>query len=157
MAGSWNRDDRRTFDADSRQVGARVLGWSLTTIVVVVLILVGIFALTVLWAPWKGQGEAFKTKNTGTNRIRAQEEYVQTWNDILAADKRVDAMWRAKKDDPTSVNKTNYNGAVNFCIQLVADYDALSDKYTSADYRPEGYPERIDPLDKTTDCKENRS
>lgn len=157
MSGTWKKDDRRDFDADSRRVGVRVFGWSLTTVVAVLAIVALAFALTVAWAPWKGQSEAFKAKNSGTNRIRAQEQYVQTYNDLLAADRRVDAMWHARKDDPTTVNKINYTGAVNFCIQLVADYDALADKYTSADYRPEGYPAKIDPLDKTTDCKENRS
>ena len=151
------REEWRDLDADSRAVGIRVLGWSLTTIVVVILVMVALFALTVAWAPWKGQGEAIKTRESGTNRIRAQEEYVQTYNDLLAADRRVDVMWHARRDDPTQVNKTNYTGAVNFCIQLIADYDALGDKYTSADFRPEGYPARVDQLSKTTDCKENRS
>lgn len=155
MTGFIPDNDYRDFDRDSRRVGLRLGGWIILATVFVVLLGLGLWGFGVISSPIKGQGDAFKTKESGTNRIRAQEEFVQTYNDLLAADRRVDAMWQAKKDDPTQVNRTNYTGAVNFCIQLVADYDALGAKYTSADYRPADLPAQIDPLDRTTDCKEN--
>jgi hypothetical protein len=133
----------------------RLAIWIIALIVFIGLISIGVWLFKVGTSDVKGQGDAVQTKNSGTNRIRAQEEYVQTYNDIVAADKRVQVMYDAKAIDPSTVNNTNYTGAVNFCIQLVADYDALIDKYTSADFIPEGYPEKIDTLNSETDCKEN--
>ena len=146
---------------ESENPGTVVRGgtWRAGVWVIVILLFFGligiaVWAFSVVTSDVKGQGDATKTKNSGTNRISAQEEYVDVYNDILAADKRVDVMADAVKRDPNTVNNTNLTGAINYCIQRVADYDGLIDKYTSADFIPEGYPEKIDSLSSDTDCKE---
>ena len=150
--------------ADVRQGSAvaRSVGWRAAVGVLGILALVAVigavwWGVKVATSDVKGQGDALQTKNSGTNRIRAQEEFVQTYQDVLAADQRVDVMWKAAQANPTTVNTTNYTGAVNFCIQAVADYNALSEKYTSADYRPADLPAQIDSLHPATDCKESTS
>lgn len=154
--GVW-RDDVREGSAVARSIGWRAAVWVLGILALVVVTGAVWWGIKVATSDVKGQGDALQTKNSGTNRIRAQEEFVQTYQDVLAADQRVDVMWNAAQTNPATVNTTNYTGAVNFCIQAVADYNALSDKYTSADFRPADLPEQIDSLDPTTDCKENHS
>jgi hypothetical protein len=145
----------KEFDKHSRKTGWRIALWIIVGVVFFSLLGWAGWGLGVLSSPIKGAGDAFKTKESGVNRIRAQEEFVQTYNDLLAADQRITVMWKAQKKNPSTINETNYIGAVNFCIQMVADYTALGRKYTSEDWRPADLPLTIDGFDSATDCKEN--
>lgn len=149
------KDDVREGSRAARSIGWRAAMWIVVAVIFFGLLGVGVWGFKVATSDVKGQGDAVQTKNSASNRIRAQEEYVQKFNDVLVADQRVTAMFNAEQADPSTINQTNYNGAVNFCIQLVGDYNKLIDKYTSADFIPEGYPEKIDSLNTDTDCKEN--
>lgn len=132
---------------------AKVISGAALAGLLVVALIIGVWAFKVATSDVKGRGDAVQTKNSSANRIRAQEEYVETYNEVLAADKRIDIMQAALDASPGSqVAQTNLTGSETYCVGVVKDYDALIDKYTSADFIPDGYPEQIDSLDPTTDC-----
>lgn len=74
----------------------RLALWIIFVVLFIGLISVGIWAFGVGTSDVKGRGDAYQTKNSGTNRIRAQEEYVQTYNDILAQFGKFLGYWTIK-------------------------------------------------------------
>lgn len=119
------------FESDNPSTVVRSAGWRLGVVVLAVVIFCGALSIA-LWgfgvftSDVKGQGDAIKEKNSSTNRIQAQQEYVEQFNNVKAADLRVTAAFQALQLDPTSqVSQTNYTGTVNFCIGAVADYNKL--------------------------------
>lgn len=123
--------------------------------VAIPLLFAGIFALRVVLSDPVGEGTAIIQKNSANNRIAAQERFEQLYQDILAADKRIGvakATLDSAPDDKTFL--TNYTGTVNFCLQLVADYNANANKFSQEDFRSTALPYQIDVLNPTTDCKE---
>ena len=149
----WYEDDNP--DRVARAVGGRFILWLIVFVVVFGLIGVGIWAFSVGTAPVKGRGDAFRQKESGTNRIASQERFEQLYQDVLASDRRIDTFAASLKRNPDSVvAQTNYDGAITHCQNVVADYDAASRKYTSADFRAIDLPAQIDNQDPTTDCKE---
>jgi hypothetical protein len=139
---------------------ARSGGWRLGVIIVVVIVFFSLISAA-LWAAGvgfagiQGKGEAHKQKESANNRIAAQERFQDLYNEILAADKRIDVYADALKRTPDSViAQTNLTGAITYCTGVVADYDAAARKYTQKDFRDYDLPEKIDPADPATDCKE---
>lgn len=128
--------------------------WLWASVGSIVAIIVALWAAGVLWAGPKGAGDAYKTNQSGTNRISKQEWFEQTYQDIQNADKTVGLMHDALAGDPSYVNKTNYTGARAACNQIVANYDAEARKYTSQDWRDNKLPSAIDQTDPKFDCKE---
>ncbi len=124
-----------------------------------------VFTVALSWGIWyfgvktsgvRGAGDAERDKNSALNRVSAQEQYVAVLNDVKAADDKVTLAYEDLQLDPSSeIKQTTLNGTKNYCVSAVADYNGLSDKYTSADFRPEGYPETLDGTDPETDCKED--
>lgn len=147
-----SRDDWREFDRESRRAGGRIFVWLL-----VIVLTLGIFGalfwgFRVVTSDVRGQGDAVRIKNSAPNRIKAQEAYVSAMNEVKRADRNLDTLAAAKDD--SNVAKTRYVGAVSYCQSVVADYNALADKYRSADFIPQGYPVAIDDTDPATDCQE---
>jgi hypothetical protein len=145
--------DWREFDRDTRSAGWRIGMW-----VIVILLFIGLigglfWGFRVVTSPIKGKGDSVVIKNEARNRIAAQEAYVAGLNEVKRADRQLDVLAEAKGDSAAA--KTRYVGAVSYCQTVVADYNALGDKYRSADFIPEGYPAVIDDTDPTTDCKES--
>lgn len=102
----------------------------------------------------KGQGDSIITKNSSTNRISAQERFEDLYADIKATDAKIGPAKQAMKADPDSqVAQTNYTGLVNYCLDVVGDYNAEARKYTSADFRSIDLPAQISDVDSATDCK----
>jgi hypothetical protein len=128
--------------------------WITCAVVFVLALSAGIWALKVGTSDVKGQGDATSRKNSGTNRVAAQERFEELFANVKAADQRIDVMATAKQAAPDDVvAQANYTGAINFCIQTVADYNAEARKFSAQDWRAPDLPHQIDPLDKTTDCK----
>ena len=116
-----------------------------------------IFGLNTATSDIRGRGGAIQNKNSAVNRVAAQQQFETDWQDILAADRRIDVLYQVLQGDPKDpVAQTNYSGAVLICQQNVADYNALAQQYLSKDFRPANLPETIDNTDPTTDCKENQ-
>jgi len=142
-------------DRVSRALAGRGVIW-VTAIAIFVMLLGGlVWGIRVATSDIKGQGDAITRKNSGTNRIAAQERFEDMYQDVLAADRRIDVLADAVKANPKSnVAQINLTGAVTYCIEVAADYDAEARKYTAEDFRSVDLPEQIDALDPTTDCQE---
>ena len=135
----------------------RVMVWIVVVVVFVGLLSVALWAFGVFSSPIKGQGDAFKTKNSGTNRIAAQERFEDLHADILATDRKLDAAKAKAKAAPDSqVAQTEYVGLTNYCIDVVGDYNAESRKYTAQDFKSIDLPYQIDNTDPATDCKPSK-
>lgn len=150
-----SRDEWREFDRDSRRAGGRAALWTVL-LLVFVLVIGGLWwGFRVATSDVKGRGDSVIIKNDAKNRIAAQEAYVAAMNEVKRADRNLDTLAAAQKDSAAA--KTRYVGAVSYCQSVVADYNALGDKYRSADFIPAGYPKVIDDSDPATDCKESAS
>lgn len=113
-----------------------------------------VWGFHVATAPTRGEGNAFRAKESGTNRIAAQERFEEMYADILAADKRIDVFATVAAATPnSSIAQTNLAGAITYCQTAVASYDAEARKYTARDFRSLDLPEHVDPVDPTTDCE----
>ncbi len=147
--------DWKKFDDETRQGFWYGWKWIAASILAIVVIIAGLWGLGVIAAPWQGKGEAYKQKESGTNRIAAQERFETMYADVLASDQRLDILAQAKKDSPDSVVAvSNYTGAVAYCIQIRNDYNAEARKYTAEQFRASDLPAKLSPTDPTTDCKE---
>lgn len=148
------------YDSDNpttvvRGASWRSAVWIALAVVFILAISGGIWALKVGTSGVKGAGDAQRTKNSGSNRIAKQEMFESLYADVKASDQRIDVFAVALKADPKDVvARTNYTGAVSYCISTRAQYDAEARKYSSADWRSTDLPQQIDQLDPATDCHE---
>ena len=136
-----DRDDRR----EVRGFAWYGLRW-LIAIIVLSSVLSGLgWATGVLFAPVKGKGEAYKTKESSTNRIAAQERFEDMYADIQAADLRIDTLTANAKAHPKDYTaQVQATGAVTYCQQVVNQYNAEARKYTAAQFRAADLPSSID-------------
>lgn len=148
------------YDSDNPTTVVRGLTWRgyvwiACAVVFIGAIGVGTWAFRVHTSDARGRGDAVSRKNSGDNRIAQQEAFEQLYADIKAADQRIDVMAEAKKAQPRDpISQTNYTGSVNYCIGLVADYNAKARSYTAEQWRAADLPAQIDTTDPATDCKE---
>jgi hypothetical protein len=132
--------------------------WAIAILLASLVIAAGLWALGVVSSGVKGQGDAVRQKNSAGNRIAAQEGFQANYNEILAADRRIDVLWAAWQDDRTDpIAKTNYTGAVTYCVGLVGDYNARAEKYTQEAFRDANLPRHIGTDDAATDCKRTQN
>jgi hypothetical protein len=144
------------YESDNPDRVGFSIGLRILAIVAVIAVLgIGVWVFKVATSDTRGAGDATRTKNSGTNRIAAQERFEELYAGVKAADQKVGVMRQALTGAPTDVvAQTNYTGAVNYCIDLRAQYDAEARKYTAEDWRSIDLPQQIDQLDPATDCKE---
>lgn len=131
----------------------RGIVWVLCILAVIAVVGIGVWGFRVAISDVKGQGDAVRTKNSATNRVGAQQRFEDLYADIKASDAKIAPAKAAVKADPSTVNVTNLTGLVNYCVDVVGDYNAEARKYNSADFRAIDLPEQISDLDKNTDCK----
>lgn len=135
------RDDRR----EVRKGAFYVLRWVLAIILVVTLIGWALWALGVATSDIRGRGEAVKTKHSSTNRIAAQERFEDMAADITAANQRIATTAAAAKANPDDYTaRVNATGAITYCQQAVAQYNAEARKYTAAQFRAADLPASFD-------------
>lgn len=120
------------------------------------LVVVGIlWAAGVLFAGPRGAGDAYKTNQSGTNRIAKQEMFEDLYQEVKVADQRIDTFAVEYHATPTNVEaRTRYLGAITYCQQAVGAYDAEARKYTAEQWRDNELPAAIDRTDPKFDCKE---
>lgn len=150
---NWSKYDPENPDAVVRSVAWRVALWTVAVILFVGLISIALWAFGVFSSDLKGQGDAIKKKNSATNRIAASERFEDRYQEILQADRRIDVLADAAERDPSTVNQTNLTGQINYCLDVVGEYNADARKYTAEEFRAEDLPAQIDNLDPATDCK----
>lgn len=116
----------------------------------------GLFAFRVATSDVKGKGDSIIRKNSGANRVAAQERAVALYEEVKRADRVLDVHAAAAKANPTDqATATRYSGSVSYCMTVVADYDAHTQKYLSREFIPAELPVSINPADPATDCKES--
>lgn len=148
------------YESDDPTKVARSASWRIGVFVAVwigVLAILGVafWGFRVLTSDIKGQGNAVIIKNDAVNRIAQQERFEQLYADIKAADLKVEVAHIALQGNPIDKTlQTNYTGTINYCISVVADYNALARKYSAEDFRAADLPEQIVQSDPSTDCKE---
>lgn len=124
------------------------------------MILIGVLAI-VLWSfgvftsDVKGQGDAQKIKNAGPNRVMAQELFETRYQDIRASDQTIVITSQALLASPNDTQlKTQLLGQKQYCVGIVAKYNADARKFSKEDFRSADLPAQIDSSDPATDCKE---
>lgn len=152
MRDAWYESDNP--DRVARGLGIRAGGWIVAGVAFFILLGAGVWGFRVATSDIRGQGDATVQKNSGTNRIAAQERFEERYQDILAADRRIDVMAAAAKASKGETAQVNLTGAINYCIEAVAEYNADARKFTAREFRAADLPPRIDNLDPATDCKE---
>ena len=128
------------------KIGAITLG----TLTLIAALTIGTWLFGVWASDPIGQGEAIKTKNRSTNRIAAQERFEDMAADITAANQRITTTKAAAKANPDNYTmQVQATGAVTYCQQAVAQYNAEARKYTAAQFRASDLPASFNA---TTDC-----
>lgn len=112
--------------------------------VLIVLIALGGWAFKVAFSDTKGKGDATVIKNSAENRIAKQEEFEDLYAEYEATLAKITTLSEAAEADPTQFNKTNLTGAKTYCASVVADYNALSRKYTASQFRAIDLPASLD-------------
>lgn len=139
----------------AREYGSGV-AYALLTFLIVALVGGGVWAFRVATSDVKGQGDATIRKNSGVNRVAAQERAVALFEEVKRADRVLDVHAAAAKANPADqVIATRYSGSVSYCLTVVADYNAHTQKYLSREFIPAELPVSINPADPATDCKES--
>lgn len=152
------RRDRELYEAreDIRlasKVG-RSAGWRLGVVFLVILgisaaIGVGAWVFKVATSDVKGKGDAQVQVNSAANRLQAQTRYTELYEGIQAADKKINGMQANARSE---FDRTNVQGAINVCLESVAEYNRMATDVTTSKWRPELYPERVG-SDPATDCQ----
>jgi hypothetical protein len=124
------------------------LRWFFAIFILSSLLGVAMWAFGVFTSDINGRGNAIKVKNSATNRIAAQERFEEMYQDGQAANQRIGAMRAALAATPNdTIARTNLNGAVNYCIEVRAKYNAEARKYTAAQFRASDLPENLNEID----------
>lgn len=150
-------DAYRDFDRHSRKVGVRVFGWSITTVLAVLVLIALVGAVTYLWAPWKGEREQrMQTVGSGTYRIASYEWYFDQCNAVVASENKIDNFRKelktTPKDDPQyAVLRAAILSQGTVRLDLIAEYNANAAKEeTRAMFKDDGLPTQIDPEGETS-------
>lgn len=145
--------------------GAKILGGGFGLVLVFVLGFMAIGAvvwgISVATSDVRGQGDATKQINSGTNRI---DQYTHFWTldkdirsqaqNIATAKQQLDDFNKAmpiSKDEPFNISEqrtslqNNYNGPLQLCRANVAQYNNDSKAYTSAKFKDSQLPWSYDP------------
>lgn len=162
MSHDW--DDRvDDFERKPVRQTAKGLGWVGVLVVVAIIVFGGIgvafWTGKVATSDVKGRGDAEVIKNDARNRIRAQEGFEKLFADIQAADRNLTITAEALRAKPSGGDlklETELIGQKHHCAGLVADYDAKARQFSQQDFRAADLPAKIDQLDGTTDCRENK-
>lgn len=147
------------YESDDPGRVARGAGWRfgvgiLVVLLVIALISIGVWGFKVVTSDVKGQGDATVQKNSANNRIAAQARFEDLYADIKATDAKLDAARDKAEANPKSqVAQTEFTGLQNYCLDVVADYNAEARKYLAEQFRAIDLPAQIDTQVPETDCK----
>lgn len=156
MSNNLDRDQLRQDVRDANYAARRTVPSALIWIGVIIAVFVVIGVATwyfkVATSGVKGAGDATRQNNSAANRLQAQAKYAQLHEGVLAADRNIDILAAAAKDDPSQVNKTNLLGAQNVCTSNVGEYNAMALNALTQQWIPAELPARVGD-DPATDCK----
>jgi cytoskeletal protein RodZ len=150
-----NDDEWRSIRRDANRAGRFSLGWVGVIVAAVLLLGAAVWGISVAVSPAKGRGDAYQQKNSAASWTQAQAEFEDNYAEIVSADQRIGVAAKALSANPKDGKlNTEYTGIQNYCLQVVADYNADSRKYLKADFKSADLPYQIDLSDPATDCKE---
>lgn len=152
MREPWYESENPTTVA--RGLSWRAAVWIVTVVAFVALIGIGSWAFRVATSDVKGRGDAVVQKNSAKNRIAAQARFEELYAEITSTDRKLlPAQERADADPKSTIARTEFTGLVNYCLDVVADYNAEARKYLAGDFRAMDLPAVIDGTAPETDCK----
>lgn len=133
----------------------------LKTILVIIAAILGamlfaalIFGIRVGTAPFRGQGSAHITKYSAENWTKAQAKFEDLYAEIEGADRKIELAQQAVDADPADKTaQQTLTGTQNYCISVVADYNAEARKYLASDFKAADLPDQISTTSQATDCK----
>lgn len=151
------------YESDNPARVVRGAGWRTAAAIIAVVLFVGaisvgVWAFNVSTSDIRGRGNALQKVNSADNRLFAQGNFQDLYNEVISYDQRLDQAAADKtahagKDDE-SFYDTNYTGLVNQCIDTRNQYNAAAKKITQAKFRDADLPYQLDPTDPKLDCKE---
>lgn len=150
MSKFTNTDEWDSFKSDSRTVGRWSVRWTVAIVIFCLLLVSGIWGLTVLLAPIRGEGDKQIIKYDAANMIAAQERFEDLYQDILQTDHKIQVI---KESIETDIDKTKLQGLQTYCFEIVGEYNAAARKFTQEDFKAIDLPDEIDNSSKETDCK----
>ncbi len=151
MKDPWYGDDNP--DRVARALGGRTAVWIIAAVLFFALIGGVAWGVKVALSDTKGRGDSVRIKNSAPNRIAAQERFEQLYAEIQRSDASLDILAPAANAGGQA-EKTQFTGAVTYCLSVVADYNAEARKYRSQDFRAIDLPAQIDTTSPAFDCKE---
>lgn len=152
---SMSNEEWKNTRRDANRAGRFSLTWVAVVVAVCLLAAAGIWAFNVFVSGPKGQGDAVMQKNSAENWVDAQADFNRRYQDILATDRKITIAKSSLDASPDDqVLRTNYIGLMNYCTDVVAEYNTQARSYLSREFRDADLPEQISTLNPTTDCKE---
>lgn len=140
-----------------RGVGWRAGVWVLAILAFSALIGGGVWLFKVATADIKGRGDTTIKINEVDNRLFAQGNFHDLYNEIKASDRKLTQAATDKADHPgDSYFVTVYTGLKAHCEDAVAQYNAAAQKINQAKFRDEQLPAQIDRSNPETDCQETK-
>jgi nitrogen fixation-related uncharacterized protein len=120
-----------------------VWGWIIACIVMILVISAVLFGLGVVTAPWAGKGRAYQQQQSSNNRIFAQQQFQDLYNDYQATVAKIPTYIQLAKSGDTAAT-TNLAGLTSHCADVVGQYNAASGKYLTKDFRDANLPDQLD-------------
>lgn len=145
----WEDDELPEARRFARHAGLSVAGWIVVGTLFFVALGGAIWGGGVLLSDARGAGDARVQVNSAANRLEAQRKYNALYEGVLAADKKINGMAAEAASD---FDRTNVRGAINVCLETVADYNRMAGDVLTAKWKPESLPARIGD-DPATDCQ----
>lgn len=128
----------------NRVLGLTVKVW-LILLVLAALVGAGIWGITVATSGVKGQGDGIIKKNSSDNWIKQQakfEELNAEYESTLFRIKQFKVASDAAPED--AIAKTNLQGQISHCSDVVAEYNAASRSFLSEDWKSIDLPASLD-------------
>lgn len=128
------------YESDSPNRWAFGVGiWASLFIVMVLLITTALWGLGIVTAPWTGRGNAYKQQQGSTNRVFAQQQFHDLYQDYQATVAKIPRYRKAAVTGDTAAN-INYTGLLSHCSDVVGQYNAASSKYLTKDFKDADLP-----------------
>jgi hypothetical protein len=145
----WHESDNPSTVA--RGATWRVGVWTLAFIVIAMVIGGIVVGINTLTANPAGRAQAYRQKESGTNRVFAQQLFEKQYADVQATKAKIKAAEKTRTISPEA--ETRYEGLLSYCASVVGEYNAAARSYTTEQFRASDLPSQLD-LD--TDCEPSK-
>lgn len=120
--------------------------WIVISLVAAGLIGWAIWGFNVATSGVRGEGDGEIQKNSSDNWVAAQADFEENYADYEATLVKIEFAADALESNPDDrISQTNYQGLVNYCASLVADYNADARNFLKEDFKAADLPDHIAP------------